>query len=103
MHEHAVGMNIADMKAGAFANAKSTGVDGGKAGPVAENTNRHQYPPNFFLTEDDGQFLFVSCPNQREGRPFAIESIGVEEFDAASVRVRARVLAERPYFFTFLR
>ena len=83
MYEHAVGVNIADLNPGAFANAEAAGVDSAQAGPVPKDANGTQYPTHFFLTEHHREFLLMWRANQREGWPITLEGVGVEELEAA--------------------
>ena len=84
VEEHALGINVADLQAQAFAQAQAAGIDGDQADAMIQGGDGGQDAAHFRGGEDDGQFeLGIGADQFQLVRPRAMESFFPEELDGA--------------------
>ena len=83
VNQLASAVDVADLKVSAFLQAQSTGVEGGQTSPIAQQSDLRENLSDFFPAQDDGQFLFARRAHQLECGERTLESVLVEELQAA--------------------
>lgn len=81
---HAGAVDPANLEIDAFADAETTGVDGGQAGVVGGPMNVVENTPDFLDAQDDGQALDRARTKQVEAGPGALEGDLEEELEGSN-------------------
>ena len=83
MDEHAGAVDSGDLEVGALWQSEPTGVDGGQAGPIAQQLKGCQHGAHCFDTEDHGECLLPWGTHQGQRGPCPLAGVFGEERDTA--------------------
>jgi hypothetical protein len=83
MNKAAGTVDVGNLQAGSFAESQSAGLDGGQTDAIAIQPGVIQDLLDFFTAEDDGQFPLAGSPHEGQRWPLFLESLIVEELNAA--------------------
>ena len=85
VQEHALGVDVANLKAQAFAQAQAAGVNEDEADPVIPRGDQTEDAPHLGSGEDDGEFILEVGADQLEFEgPDAFEGLFPEELEGAN-------------------
>jgi hypothetical protein len=69
VNEHAVGMDVGDLKMGSFLEAKSQRIDCGETRPMPLHLDGFEDPPHLRTTENDRKLFLFLGTNEAESDP----------------------------------
>jgi len=90
MDLEALAIDGRDLEGEGFMQPQSQAVDGGEVDLVVQRCGGLEETPNFFNTEDGGEVVGGSSPNQRQGVPITLEDVLGEEADATVAEAHGR-------------
>ena len=100
MNEHAVGINIRNLKSCPFADSQAQGIDDFQTGAMMRELNTIEYVFHFIPAQDDRQFLFLFRADEFQGCPFPFQRECIEILDAAK---RNRGSCSGPFAFVLVK